>query len=253
MRGKIGNFLVRFFGWRATLIFGDAGVFDRWLWLRKNIDFNAKKTLDAGCGSGAFSLYIARKGNKVIGISFDKRNNELAHKRAKILKVNNIEFITADLRELQALKDKLGKFKQIICFETIEHIKGDKKLIHDFAELLEPGGKLLVTVPYKYYKRIPGEKLSKTEDGGHVRWGYTHKEMGKILEQNGLTVKYECYITGIISQYLIRLQRIISKSFHPIIGWIVLLPLRPFQLLDPLVMKFVNFPYLSIGVLAIKE
>ena len=84
------NTLVRIFGYYATLFHGDAAVFDRWIWLKKRIIRGPVRTLDVGCGSGAFSLYAAKVGNEVLGISFDEKNNKTAEKRAEILHLKKL-------------------------------------------------------------------------------------------------------------------------------------------------------------------
>jgi len=88
----------------------------------KSLDLPNKKikVLDAGCGSGALTIYAAKRGNNAVGISFDKRNNDVAKERASLLGISTASFITYDLRKLDELSSKLGKFDQIICFETIE-------------------------------------------------------------------------------------------------------------------------------------
>lgn len=61
--------------------------------------------------------------------------------------------------------------------DVVNLVKNDQKLVRDLATLLKPGGILILTTPYKHHKAYYGEALSSTEDGGHVRWGYTHDEL----------------------------------------------------------------------------
>lgn len=249
------NILIKIIGYYATIFHGDSAVFDRWIWLRRNLKSGLLRTLDAGCGSGAFTMYAAKICNEAVGISYDKENNRKAADRSKILRLKNIEFITADLRELDKILISLGKFDQIICFETIEHIIDDKKLVKNFSNLLKSGGRLFLTAPYKYYKHLYGDdktQLSITEDGGHVRWGYTHKEMADLLEEFGFKVGKAEYITGYISQKLINLQRRLGE-INSKMAWLIIFPLRIFQFFDPLLAKIIEYPFLSIGVVAVKQ
>jgi len=251
------NTLGKIIGYPATLIHGDTAVFDRWLWLRKNLKKGNLRTLDAGCGSGAFTMYAAKCGNETIGISFDEKNNKVAEKRAKILKIKNIRFVTGNLGNLDNISDKLGKFDQIICFETIEHILNDEKLVKDFADLLRPSGRLLLTAPYKnYYKCLLGDdktRLSVIEDGGHVRWGYTHEEMEKIFNKAGLKMDKKEYASGIISQLLIALYRRLVINVNHKIAWLTIFPLRLLVILDPLITNLFNLSHLSIAVVGLKK
>lgn len=248
------NTLIKLIGYMATVLHGDPAVFDRWRWLKKNLQPGHLRTLDAGCGSGAFTMYAAKIGNEAIGISFNERNNRIAAERAKILGISNVNFIQGDLRRMNEMPESLGRFDQIICFETIEHILDDEKLIKDFSSLLNPGGKLLLTAPYKYYNPLYGDdktNLSTYEDGGHVRWGYTHQEMVDLLKKFDFEIKVTEYITGYLSQQLINLLRILCK-INSRLAWLIIFPFRLLSFLDPLLDKFIKYPHFTIGVVAVK-
>lgn len=250
----IKKIVLKFLGFYPALLVGDSGVWDRWVWLRRNLIRGNVRTLDAGCGSGAFSLGAARLGNVVTGLSFDARNNFTANERAKILKLESrARFLQQDLRDLAQVRNELGTFDQIICCETIEHIKNDELLLKNFFELLKSKGKLLLTAPYKFYRHLPGDGISDVEDGGHVRWGYTHEEMGALCSRAGLKILKSEYATGFISQQIIRLERLGSAVLPHRAVWVVLFPLRFFTILDPLVTLVLGYPYLSIAVVAVKE
>jgi SAM-dependent methyltransferase len=64
------NILIKLFGWRAAILHGDPCAFARWIWLRKNLTPGHFRTLDAGCGSGAFTFYAAKIGRRKKGAIF---------------------------------------------------------------------------------------------------------------------------------------------------------------------------------------
>jgi len=251
------NLLVKIIGYPATIIHGDPAVYDRWIWLKRNLNSGKIRTLDAGCGSGAFTMYAAKRGNEAVGISFDERNNKAAADRAALLGIKNVRFVTGNLGDLDSIRQDLGLFDQVICFETIEHILEDQKLVSGISGILKPGGRLLLTTPYKYYaKGLVGDdkaKLSTYEDGGHVRWGYTHEEMEKIFNKAGLVMEKKEYTSGIISKFIIALHRFVQRKMNYKIAWVVIFPFRIFTILDPIVMKVFKFPYLSVAVIGRKK
>ena len=151
-------------------------------------------------------MYAAKIGNRALGLSFDEENNKKASRRAALLRIETIEFRNADLRELDYLVTSIGKFDQIMCLECIEHIENDQKLVRDLAALLKPAGILILTTPYKHHKAYYGETLSLNEDGGHVRWGYTHDELGEMLAHSGMTVVAVDFISGFVTQKLASLR-----------------------------------------------
>lgn len=243
--------LVRLLGCRALFLQGDPLVYDRWTWLRRHLRPGESRTLDAGCGNGAFTIYAASIGNRVVGLSFDKANNRKAAARAAILGIDNAAFEECDLRKLDAMRERLGVFDQVVCLETIEHIRDDRKLARDIAALLRPGGRLLLTTPCRTCKPLRGDKLSTHEDGGHVRWGYTHVEMRALLKAAGLKTIVEEYLNGIVSQQLTNFMRGAGGIF-PAVGWAAVLPLRPLQTFDRLVTSTFGATYFSIAVVAEK-
>jgi SAM-dependent methyltransferase len=244
--------LVRAVGWPATILHGDAAVYDRWRWVRDNLAAGPVRTLDAGCGSGAFSLYAARRGNRVLGLSFDRENHDKAVRRASVLGLKNVEFRVGDLRRLHEFGEELGTFDQVICLETIEHILDDQKLVTDLAARLNPGGRLLLTTPYKHYKPLLGDHLSEGEDGGHVRYGYTRDELEALFTRAGLVVEREEYLSGWVTQRLINLFRRLGRV-SPAIGWAVTLPLRAAQVVDRPVTNALSYPYLSVALVGVKR
>ncbi len=245
------NALVNLLGWRATVLQGDPSVTDRWRWLKRHLKPGPLRTLDAGCGTGAYTLFAATVGNRAVGVSFDPAQIRRARDRAGILGIAHVEFRVGDLRRLGDDAPALGLFDQVIVFETIEHILDHQKLIDDLAGLLKPGGTVLLTAPYKHHKPLWGESLSETEDGGHVRWGYTHDELRAMFATAGLEVTAEEFISGLVSQKLASLQFGLTRvNTHG--AWGLTLPLRVFHRLDGPLTRWTGYPHLSVGVVGRK-
>lgn len=244
--------LLKVIGLPAVILHDDPCAFDRYRWMQKNLAKGADvRTLDVGSGMGAFSLYAAKNDNNVVGLSFVEQENVKAAQYAHALSLHNVSFKNIDLRLLDKYKAELGLFDQIICFETIEHILDDKKLLKDLVAILKPGGRLLLTTPYKNYRELLGDSISATEDGGHVRKGYLQEEMQALFEGVGLQVIKQEYLSGLISQQLTNLLRVIGRR-NKRVAWSVTLPLRVFQVLDCVTTKLTGYPYLSIAVIGKK-
>src|SRR4051812_49411532 len=97
----MNDLTVRLFGWFALVLHGDPLAYDRFRWLKRHLAPGKLTTLDAGCGNGCFAIYAARLGNQVTGISFDEAFNNAATRRAKLVGIEDIRFVTGDLRELE--------------------------------------------------------------------------------------------------------------------------------------------------------
>jgi SAM-dependent methyltransferase len=253
----MSSLLVRVFGWQATLHHGDALVWDRWRWIRRRLRYtrNSDCLLDVGCGSGAFTIGTARLGYNSLGLSWDERNQKVAEQRARITGAKSAKFEICDVRHIDERLQLHGQFDVVLCTETIEHIIDDFRLMRAMAGCLKPGGRLLLTSPQ--VRRIPQNFMDygpfpDFEDGRHVRRGYNRAMLQELCDYAGLVVEEISYISGPIAQtqawLLWRFRRI-----HPLIGWLVSLPLRPLPpLLDPLLTRVPGYPSFCIGLEAYK-
>jgi SAM-dependent methyltransferase len=250
----VRDLLLRIFGWRSLLLHGDPCVLDRWLWLRGHLQRGSGRTFDAGCGNGVFSVYAARAGNDVVAASFSTAELERARGRAELLGVGGIRFRTLDLREIDSHRSELGRFNQIICLETIEHVGDDAALLRTLAMLLEPGGALLLSAPFADHRPLYSEERhpSAGEDGSHVRYGYSRERLRELVEQAGLQVRSEELVSGVVSQKVTNLMRRLTVHVGRPLAWLLVLPLRPLGVLDRPLTKLLRVPGLSIAVRAVK-
>jgi len=127
--------------------------------------------LDAGAGVGDFSLYLAKKGFSGDAVDISKEALELARKNLKSYPI------------LVSLKDatKINKrYKTIIAFDIMEHVKNDYSFIKKLSRKLEKGGYIIITTPNN-----PKEWDWDDEFYGHVR-RYTPERIEKILKENGI-------------------------------------------------------------------
>ena len=246
---SVAQILERLIGWPILLRYGDPLVMDRWRWLKPRLLSGPIKTFDAGCGNGCFSFAAAANGNEVIAGSFDEASIRKASLRAMNFGIDNIRFIEVDLRELKEVSHQLPKFDQIICTECIEHILDDARLVRDLASMLVPGGRLLLTTPTSGHKPLRHEALSETEDGGHVRWGYTAERLQELCEKANLQIVETSYTSGILSQKLTNLMRVKQEK----LAWALTFPLRLAQLVDRPISSMVGYPWFGIGIVAIKR
>ena len=248
---------VKLFGFRALLFTHDTTTLDRWLWLRRLLPrtLNREMLLDAGCGNGAFAIGAGRRGYRTLGLTQDERYCSDARAYASICGATDARFEVADLRCLDQRQDLFEKFDIVICLEAIEHVLDDRKLVRDLGSCLKPGGRLLLTTPYYYYRAITRSDegpFSETENGWHVRRGYTPAMLTELCSRATLTLERITFCTGLISQKVTGILRILS-GIHKLLAWNAILPLRLLPpLLDRPVTHLANWPYYSICIEAYK-
>jgi hypothetical protein len=90
------------------------------------------------------------------------------------------------------------------------------------------------------------------EDGGHVRWGYTHEELRALFAPHGLEVVAEEYVTGAVTQKLMNLMRRIGEV-DARAAWALTFPLRILRVLDRPVTALTRYPALSVASVAVKR
>jgi 2-polyprenyl-3-methyl-5-hydroxy-6-metoxy-1,4-benzoquinol methylase len=224
--------LLKFFGYKLNFVTGDTLVMDRMIWLEKNLPKtnNSETLLDLGCGSGAITLGACKMGYRVTGVSWDELNQNKAEMRAASLGLTSqSNFPIGDARKLDQLFEK-ETFDIVLNFENIEHIVFDDKLFRDVYEILKPGGFLYLTTPYFNYRPMSSGDLgpfTNIEDGSHVRRGYTPAMLKELCEDTGFKLEKIGYCSFLGSQLSTQLMRLLQDKFSWLVGWLIILPLRP--------------------------
>lgn len=104
---------------RQTVRAGRAEMFNVLLsWLPD--DLSGKQVLDAGCGTGAFSIACARRGAEVVGIDLSPSLIQLANERCPVEVKDNIEFCAGDM-----LGADSGRFDYVVGVDSLIHYQAD--------------------------------------------------------------------------------------------------------------------------------
>lgn len=110
----------------------------RWMRFRQvtsHIPSNAR-VLDIGCGrSAAFLKAIAPKIQYGVGVDF----------KVEPLKTHNIEAVQILLGEKLPFED--NSFTVVTMLAVLEHIEYEKEILQEIHRVLQPNGKLVLTVP----------------------------------------------------------------------------------------------------------
>jgi SAM-dependent methyltransferase len=186
-------------------------------------------TLDAGCGNGALSYAAYKLGNRVLGVSNEPG---LINKAADLFSTvgaddRRLAFAVCDLYDLPKLN---RKYDQIICSETLEHIKKDHIVVRYFHDLLRPGGVLHLCCPFAPHPVNNLGRVDGPEDGGHVRDGYTFETYRILLQPAGFEI-VSC--VGLGSPLLVQVDKLM-RLLRNRTGDVVALPL--FLLIWPLLL-----------------
>lgn len=118
--------------------------------IRQYIPKNAKRFLDVGCGYGGFLVAFQELGLEVFGFELDPSLVPLS--RANLADFNGVpeHAEVGDVLNTTYL-ETLGKFDVISCNDVIEHVNDVDLSLKNMANMLNPGGILLIQVPNKDY------------------------------------------------------------------------------------------------------
>ncbi|ASF37951.1 SAM-dependent methyltransferase [Halobacillus halophilus] len=113
-----------------------------------SLSYMQGRVLDLSCGAGYGTHMIAKQCkhviDEVIGVDIDEEIIRYA-KGTYYHPKSSFEIHDAIDPHLSS---HLGTFDVIVSFETYEHIKEEEKLLHNYYQLLNPGGKLIISTPF---------------------------------------------------------------------------------------------------------
>lgn len=177
------------------------GTLLRWHSL-KNILKNEIKGSSTILDIGGYDGYISYRLKKIFPnliitvVDTDERGLELAKNRG-------LNIICTSALELP-IKDK--EFDIVFCFDLIEHIKEDLKLLRELSRVLNDDGKIILTTPMKDGVSFPMLNKKKNEiinkNWGHVRKGYSLDQIEELFKLSHFIIdkedRYFNYFTRVV-------------------------------------------------------
>lgn len=149
------------------------------------------RILDAGCGLGEWTLFLAGLGHAVTGLDISQKTVERLQDRYP---ANS--FVHGDIRDTALPGDV---FEAVVSWGVIEHFEdGPQACLKEFYRLLAPGGHLFVSVPFHnlrlhlramgHFTATPGAARS------FYQWRFTPAELDFELGRQGFEVLRLCPI-----------------------------------------------------------
>src|SRR5579871_6418260 len=137
--------------------------------------------LDAGCGAGALTELLARRGYQVTAV--DDSNEFVCHALARLQRAGLTPQVHVEQQDLQTLDFPEAAFDAVVCGEVLEHLADDRGATRRLARVLRPGGVMVLTVPagpeqYDWLDRWAGHQRRYDEEG-----------LRDLLVQSGLEIE----------------------------------------------------------------
>lgn len=150
------------------------------------LPITATAVLDAGCGRGVITRYLARHYPRALveGVDENATQQLINAELARNMGLDGCVFTVGDLVEFW----KPDRYDLVVSVDNLEHIGDDVAVLKNFYASLRVGGMLVVHVPH-YYRRWPIFRLTKNFDvPGHVRPGYHLPELTERVRHAGFQI-----------------------------------------------------------------
>jgi 2-polyprenyl-3-methyl-5-hydroxy-6-metoxy-1,4-benzoquinol methylase len=117
--------------------------------LDAHIPLNAE-VLDAGCGTGQLTCFLARRGRRVLGIDTSERSLAIANALKEKLGVGEATFRAGDVLALDLAP---GRFDVVLCLGVLHHTTDPARGIENLVRVTRCGGHLVAGL-YNRYGRL---------------------------------------------------------------------------------------------------
>ncbi len=160
------------------------------------------RILDVGCGAGLAAEALARHGHDVLGIDAAGEAIEAARAHAKALGLA----LTYRACRAEDMLAEGTRFPFVTCLEVIEHVPDPAAFVRILAELLKPGGTLILSTLNRTQRsfltaKVGAEYILRMLPVGTHDWNafITPAELATILREAGLRV---AATTGLVASPL---------------------------------------------------
>ena len=147
--------------------------------------------LDAGCGMGGSSRYLAKRyGVRVTGITLSQEQVSMATHLAKEEQIDTVNFKVEDALSLASFSD--DTFDVVWSLESCEQFYDKQLFIQQAFRVLKPGGKLILATwcsGAERYSGLQAKKYKKLCLSLQLPYMPTINHYAKLLQQQGFVIK----------------------------------------------------------------
>ncbi|GAN63818.1 3-demethylubiquinone-9 3-methyltransferase [Acetobacter indonesiensis NRIC 0313] len=154
------------------------------------------RVLDIGCGAGLASEALAKSGHDVLGLDASPDGIEAARLHLDHQPLpDGSGPLTYRVGSAEELVEEKARFDAVIALEIIEHVTDPERFMCMLADLVEPGGTVIVSTMNRTLKslaigKIGAEYILRLLPVGTHEWRkfITPAELGRYARQAGLTI-----------------------------------------------------------------
>lgn len=193
-----------------------ASAYIRFLYFRNFLKkFSFSEALDAGCGPGLFTFYLAEQfpESHICGCNISREEIDECKKEQRDRNITNASFLQVDLL---TLTDK-EKYDFIYSIDVLEHIRGNRAVIRNLYNALRTNGTFYLAMPYEPSHKFIFSRNIYIQD--YINWAkiehvgdqYSLDEMSNLFEETGFKIISKKYTFGFFGKLAWELD-IITES-----------------------------------------
>lgn len=126
-------------------------------------DIQGQRALDLGCGSGAYSLWLAARGAEVFGVDLSETMISLASGKARETKARAV-FCLADLNKPLPLDDDL--FDMVLTATTLHYVERLEEMMREVARVMKRGASFIASVLHP----IATARFPVDSEAADIKW-----------------------------------------------------------------------------------
>lgn len=112
--------------------------------------------LDAGCGTGVYSVEILKKGFDVVACDYSENMIALVKKRTSKTKYSQNLYLS--VLDANFITFKNNSFEYILCMGVLQHLTNAERVIKEFFRVLKPGGIVVINTMHSGFIMKRGGK-----------------------------------------------------------------------------------------------
>jgi ubiquinone/menaquinone biosynthesis C-methylase UbiE len=174
--------------------------------------FPARSALvEVGCGTGDYSLLLARAGYRMTGVDLSSKSIEAARTKASILGVSGTSFVVSDAEALSEIPTDSAD--GVVSFSALRYVPDARQALLAIRRVLKPNGVAVLDFPNRL---CPWFRMLKTHFGveRHIHdQHYSTSEIVTLMREAGLvdvTARRILFTTYVLPAPLLPLFRAID-------------------------------------------
>lgn len=203
------------------------GSYVRSLYFKKFLPKKSyKKILDAGCGAGEYSFFLAEKfpNAKIYACDFFEKAVEQGKQTQRKMGLNNIKFFQHDLRN--PVKET---FDLVVSIDVLQDLSEKEKVLENLYNALGRKGVIFLHVPF-FERKVEKDKKEISEELSGEK--SSEKEILELVEKTGFKVVEKKLTFGFFAYLAWKLDAILSEKKLFLLRAFLLPFLKAFSLLD---------------------